>query len=422
MISLNKKCFSPADILIPDGIDMTKWSVVACDQYTSEPEYWEKVDKIVGDAPSALRISLPEIYLDRDDTPERVSKINETMKEYAPIFKEYKSSMIYVERTFKTGKVRRGIVGAVDLEEYDFSKGSASLIRATEGTVLERIPPRVAVRENAPLEMPHIMILADDPGKTVIEPLAAEKEGFKCVYDFELMQGGGHIKGWLIPQDEIERLTAAYEKLADTELFNKKYGTSFKAPLLFAMGDGNHSLATAKTCYENLKKTVSKEEALTSPARYALCELVNLHDSSLVFEAIHRVLFGVDAEKLISAFNEYCRENSAENDTQSFKIFCGGRELVLNIENPPFSLAAGTLQHFLDEYIKENGGSIDYVHGEDVVKRLGSEEGNMGILLPAMPKSALFKSVAQDGVLPRKTFSMGEACEKRFYLECRKIK
>lgn len=419
---MNKKCFVPADILIPDGIDMQKWSVVACDQYTSEPEYWENVDKYVGDAPSALRISLPEIYLECDDTEERILKINKTMAEYSQLFKEYKSSMIYVERTFKTGRVRRGIVGAVDLEEYDFSKGSVSLIRATEGTVLERIPPRVAVRENAPLEMPHIMILADDPEKTIIEPIAAKKDTFKCIYDFELMEGGGHIKGYLIPQGEIEKLTEAYEKLADADLFNKKYGISCKAPLLFAMGDGNHSLATAKTCYENLKKTASKEEALKSPARFALCELVNLHDASLEFEAIHRVVFGVDAKKLISEFKKYCKENAAGNDAQTFKVFYGGDEFDLKIENPPYSLAAGTLQRFLDEYIAETGGKIDYIHGDDTVKRLGNADGNIGILLPAMPKSALFKSVAQDGVLPRKTFSMGEACEKRFYLECRKIK
>ncbi|MBO4898583.1 MAG: DUF1015 domain-containing protein [Clostridia bacterium] len=419
---MNKRCFVPADILIPEGVDMTKWSVVACDQYTSEPEYWENVDKNVGDAPSALRISLPEIYLGRDDTADRVSKINRTMEEYGPLFKEYKSSMIYVERTFKTGKVRRGIVGAVDLEEYDFSKDSVSLIRATEGTVLERIPPRVAVREKAPLEMPHIMILADDPGKTIIEPIASKKDTFTCVYDFELMEDGGHIKGWLIPEKEIDTLTLAYEKLADTDLFNKEHGTNCGSPLLFAMGDGNHSLATAKTCYENLKKAVSAEEALASPARFALCELVNLHDDSLEFEAIHRVVFGTDAEKLVSEFKKYCKENPADNEAQSFIIYYGENELSLTIENPPFSLAAGTLQHFLDEYIKANGGKIDYVHGDDVVKRLGSEKGNIGILLPAMPKSALFKSVAQDGVLPRKTFSMGEACEKRFYLECRKIK
>ena len=419
---MSKNCFLPADILIPDGIDMTKWSVVACDQYTSEPEYWERVDKTVGDAPSALRITLPEIYLGRSDTNERVSAINRTMVEYAPLFKEYKSAMIYVERTLVSGKVRRGIVGAVDLEEYNFSKDSASLIRATEGTVLERIPPRVAVRENAPLEMPHIMILADDAGKTVIEPVAAKKDTFKCVYDFELMENGGHIKGFLIPQTEIERLTAAYEKLADTNLFNKRHGISCKSPLLFAMGDGNHSLATAKTCYENLKKKVSSKEAMKSPARYALCELVNLHDDSLEFEAIHRVVFGADGEKLIREFKNYCTDHSEKNSSQTFKFFYGGKECSLNVENPPSSLAAGTLQRFLDAYTAENGGKIDYIHGDDTVKRLASADGNIGVLLPAMPKSDLFKSVAKDGVLPRKTFSMGEAYDKRFYLECRKIK
>lgn len=418
---MNKKCFLPADVLIPENTDMTRWSVVACDQFTSQPEYWEEVSKIIGDAPSTLKITLPEVYLEADDKEERISIINKTMGEYAPLLKEYKNAFVYVERTFKTGKTRCGIVGMVDLLEYDFNKDSTSLIRATEGTVLERIPPRVAVRKDAPLEIPHIMLLTDDPEKTVIEPLTDMKESMEKLYDFELMQGGGHIKGYLVPKEYNEKIIDAYTSLADIDSFNKKYSINFKSPLLFAMGDGNHSLATAKTCYENLKSTLPEDEYLNHPARFALAELCNLHDESLEFEAIHRVLFGVNAQEVIDEFMLYCKENSKINETQKF-IFCYNNERrEIAIENPPSPVAAGTLQNFLDRYIDKTGAGIDYIHGEEVTEQLGFCSGNLGIILEPISKDSLFKSVALDGVLPRKTFSMGEACEKRYYLESRKI-
>jgi len=332
----------------------------------------------------------------------------------------YENALIYVERTLKCGKVRRGLVGMVDLDAYDFSKGSKSLIRATEGTVLDRIPPRVKVREGASLELPHIMILIDDPEKNVIEPLENAKK--ECVYDFELMQNSGHIKGYILSDEAAEAALSSCDALADIDLFNEKYSTNEEYPMLFAMGDGNHSLATAKTCYENLKKEIGEEAAKKHPSRYALAEIVNLHDESLEFEAIHRVVFDVDGEKLMDAFKKYCDENKADNEMQKITYCYNGKEETLEIQNAPSPISAGTLQHFLDEYVPSVGGRIDYIHGEDVTRELGNKQGNIGFILESMPKNALFKSVVLDGALPRKTFSMGEACDKRFYLECRKIK
>jgi len=416
-----KRCFLPADILLPENCNMTKWSVVACDQYTSQPEYWEEVERFVGEEPSTLAITLPEVYLENEDVTNRIEKINKTMTEYETIFKEYPSSIIYIERELKCGKVRKGIIGVVDLEAYDFTKGSTSLIRATEGTVLDRIPPRVRVREGASLELPHIMILIDDPEKTVIEPIENATEKTK-VYDFELMQNSGHIRGYVLDKGLAEKVLSACDKLADFDAFNKKYKTDNLEPMLFAMGDGNHSLATAKTCYENLKKEIGEDAAKNHPARYALAEIVNLHDESMEFEAIHRVVFDVDAEKLLEAFKEYCDKNKSDNEPQKFICCHKNEEKELIIDMPPSPIAAGTLQHFLDEYVPPVGGRIDYIHGEDVTREIGSREGNIGFILESMPKNALFKSVIIDGALPRKTFSMGEACDKRFYLECRKIK
>ena len=406
-----KNVFVPADILLPKTEEWEKWSVVACDQYTSEPEYWEAVEKFVGDAPSTLRLTLPEIYLESADAAARISKIGEAMKAYESEMAILPHSFIYVERTIGDGKCRRGIVGAVDLECYNYEKGAKSPIRATEGTVIERIPPRLRVREGATMELPHVMILIDDRAKTVIEPLS-EKKG-EMVYDFDLMMGGGHIRGYRVSGEEAERIQNAIAALGED--FCKRTGE--ENPFVLAMGDGNHSLATAKAYYENLKKTLSPEEAASHPARYALCEIVNLYDESLVFEPIHRVVFGVDPEKLLADFAEFCKENEGDNAPEEIPYYYKGGEGVLKIEKPISPLAVGTLQRFLDE----KGIKTDYIHGDEVTKRLGREEGNMGFLLPPMEKTLLFDTVEKDGVLPRKTFSMGEANEKRFYLEARKI-
>lgn len=413
------KYFCETEILIPQNVENEKWSVVACDQYTSEPEYWRAVEDYVGDAPSTLKITFPEIYLSEPEG--RIEKINRTMEKYIKenIFRPLPDSMIYVERSVGHGRVRRGIVGAIDLEDYDFKKGSSSLIRATEGTVLERIPPRVKIRENAPMELPHIMLLIDDPEKTVIEPIA-EHPG-KLLYDFDLMQNSGHLTGYQMDLGQQERVQNAIAALADPVRFEKKYPG--KPTLLFAVGDGNHSLATAKTCWENVKKTLTPEEQKNHPARFALAELVNLHDSSLEFEPIHRVVFGVDPEKLLKALKAYYPDTSAaDNGGQHITCRYQKKTEELYIRNGKSSLPVGTLQVFLDEYLQKNGGRVDYVHGADVVERLSDEPGNVGFFLPAMQKSDLFKTVILDGALPRKTFSMGEAWEKRFYYEAKLIR
>lgn len=415
--------FKAGNILIPKNIDMSKWSVVACDQYTSEPDYWNEVKSIVGDSPSTLNLTLPEIYLEDSDVEERIKNINESMKKMLEdgIFTEYKDSMIYLERTQSDGKVREGVIGIVDLEDYSYEKGSQTLIRATEKTVIERIPPRMKVRENAELELPHIMILIDDESKTIIENLKKEVKQTDVVYDFDLMQNGGHIKGYKLNDESIHEIINKLGHLADKEYFEEKYGVKDKGVLLFAMGDGNHSLATAKACYEKLKETMSEEEYLNHPARYALVELVNLHSEALEFEAIHRVLFDVDVDDLINSLNDYYEINE-EGNGQKFELITKDMDKVLYISNPKSNIPVGSIQIFLDEYLQGHNGKIDYIHGEEVTKELGSKEGNVGIVFDSMSKNDLFKTVILDGVLPRKTFSMGHSNDKRFYLEARKIK
>ncbi len=397
--------FKKADILIPKDIDFSKWSVVACDQYTSQPEYWNEVKDFVGTEPSALNIVFPEAFLSEGDS--RIAKINATMDEYLAggIFEELLDSMIYVERTMANGKTRKGIIGCVDLEEYDFSVGSKSKIRATEGTVLERIPPRVKIRENATLELPHVMLLIDDKEQTVIEQV----EKGELIYDFDLMQNSGHLKGYLLSDFEAERILGAIAELDE----------NCDGNLLFAVGDGNHSLATAKTCWENLKPTLSSEEIENHPARFCLVEIENIHDEALEFEPIHRVVFDVDPEKLLADFKAYYPETSeTDNGGQHIQYTYKGKKGDLFVKNSPSALCVGTLQKFLDE----KGYEVDYIHGQDVTEKLSSADNTMGFLLPAMEKSDLFRGVIADGALPRKTFSMGEAEDKRFYFEAKKIK
>ncbi len=421
--------FKRTDILLPsfslDSEKMKKWSVVACDQYTSEREYWNEVEEFTKDEYSTLHLTIPEVYLNDSDIDKRIEKTNENMLEYVEmdIFTEYKNTYIYVERTLKNGVKRLGIVGAVDLEDYDYSKGSKTKIRATEGTVVSRIPPRLKVRKNAFVELPHIMMLIDDEKKEIIEKNAKIKDTFKKVYDFELMQDSGHLCGYVMSDEACEKLEKKLEELSDIKEFNEKYGVNEKSPLVFAMGDGNHSLATAKAYYENLKKEIGEDEAKNSLARYALCELVNLHDESLVFEAIHRVVFNLSGEEFIKAFEkEYSISYDEDAVGQSFGFFYKGELKKVTVTNPNEYLTVATVQKFLDSYTKNNGGEIDYIHGEDVVRKLCEDENNFGIIFDAMDKGDLYKSVIIDGALPRKTFSMGEACDKRFYTELRKIK
>lgn len=432
-----------SSVLLPaENVDMQRWSVIACDQYTSEPEYWEDVDRFVGDSPSTLRLIFPEVYLEietEEQKANRIKNINDNMTSYLKdnILCEHKDTVILVERTFSNGKKRNGIIVAVDLERYDFSKGSQSLIRATEGTIIERLPPRIRIRENAMLELPHIMVLIDDAKKTVIEPLVSKASSLPQVYSFELMKQSGSIKGWKITDgSDIEAMASALLELADKESFKSRYdlNDSDLDVLLFAVGDGNHSLATAKSCWENLKKTLTTEELKDHPARYALVEIVNLHDDGLVFEPIHRVVFNVNHEQLLDSFVSYYKDQGCnaryvkgtekpDTSGHAIKYVTSEGYGYLIVECPIYNIDVGTLQSFLDDYLKKNPhAGIDYIHGEDVTDKLGKQPGNIGFFLSKMDKNELFKTVILDGALPRKTFSMGEASEKRFYLEARKIR
>ncbi len=392
--------FYPANILLPKK-DFEKWAVVACDQYTSEPEYWESVKQITGGTPSALNLILPEVYLSKDNSKE-ISQINAKMKEYLEndVFQSIDNTFIYVEREVTGGKLRKGIVGLIDLEEYSYQKNSNSLIRATEATVVERIPPRVKIRKDAQLELPHIMLLIDDSEKSVIEPLAVNTQNFKKVYDFDLMKDSGHIKGYAVDESTVLKIQESLAKLVEN--CDDKF--------LFAVGDGNHSLATAKECYNLDKENTSK---------YALVEVVNIHDISLQFEPIYRVVFGVNPKELLEDFvSKHGGEYDGE-DAQKFTCVYGDEVINISVK-PTGKLSVATLQTYLDEYLKNNlQAEIDYIHGEDVVYSLAKKDNTIGFIFEGMQKSELFDAIKQDGSLPRKTFSMGHAKDKRFYVEAR---
>jgi len=417
--------FYPANILLPSGCDMEKWAVVACDQFTSQPEYWQEVEKHVGKSPSALRLILPEYELHEHCIDCFIRNINRSMEDYLRrnLFVEHPESVIYIERTQTDGRVRRGLVAAVDLEDYDYAPGSGALIRATEGTVLERIPPRMRVRSEAPIELPHVMLLVDDPDAACIEPIGEGREQMEQLYDFDLMMGGGHITGWKLTKEQIVEAEKALSALTSPEEMERKYGMGEAAPLLFAVGDGNHSLATAKACFEALKAELPREEWERHPARYALVEIVNLHDDALIFKAIHRVVFGVDHRHFMDQFQKaFPNAYEGKGAGHVIEVIYPGYDGYITVPDPTMQLAVGTLQSFLDEYLARFGGEVDYIHGGDVTRELGGREGNMGFILPRLKKEQLFKTVMADGVLPRKTFSMGCAGDKRYYVEARRIK
>lgn len=395
-----KQLFLPADILLPKN-GFEKWAVIACDQYTSEPQYWESAADYVGDAPSALNLIFPEVYLSGDNS-KKISEINGNMKKYIEdgVFNEFKNTFIYIKRTVTGGKTRRGVMGLIDLCDYSYEKGSKTLIRATEETVPERIPPRVEIRKDAPLELPHIMLLIDDPDMTVIAPLDKKTEGKKPLYDFDLMLNGGHITGTALSEKNAAELQDALGALVENS----------EDKLLFAVGDGNHSLAAAKECYR-----VNKSEK----SRYALVEIVNIHDESLEFEPIYRVIFGADPEKVIHDFTEFSGGDYSGTDAQEFTCVYGACERKISVK-PSSKLCVGTLQRFIDRYIKDNPSlKVDYIHGEDSLRLLAEKPDTVGFIFDGMKKSELFDAVKQDGSLPRKTFSMGHANDKRFYLEAR---
>lgn len=419
-----KTGFYAADILLPEfsKVDGTRWSVVACDQYTSEPDYWESAAKEVGNAPSTLSMILPEVYLSEAEA--RVPAINEAMnRALCDVLISHPDAMIALERVQSDGNIRRGIIGAVDLECYDYNRGATSLIRATEGTVLERIPPRVAIRRDAPIELPHIMLLIDDPQKTVIDPTVADCANRAPIYDFDLMLGGGHVRGTLLTKAEQNAVQKALAKLITPNAMQARYGDAALAPLLFAVGDGNHSLATAKAAYEEVKARIGAEAAKDHPARYALAEVVNLHDDALKFEPIYRVVFGADPQALLSELTAYTVALNGNAPAQSMLCITQDSELTMTVAHPEQQLTVGTLQAFLFAYSDRHPEvTVDYIHGEDSLRSLVNRPDAIGFLFDGMRKDELFRTVIYDGALPRKTFSMGHAPDKRYYLEGRKIR
>lgn len=411
---MKELCFSSADILLPDfdRVDGSRWACIACDQFTSEEEYWTEEERLVGDAPSTLRMILPEIYLGKEDDV-RIAAIHGAMEDYRKnLLVCHPDSMIYLRRLCPTGKVREGLVGKIDLEAYDYNRGAVSPVRATEGTVLSRIPPRVAVRRGATLEAPHVMLLIDDPRDTVFGAVRTAKGA--PAYDFDLLQGGGHVTGTFLDQDTKDAACAAMSALAEGN----------ENPLLFAVGDGNHSLASAKAYYEEIKAEIGAEAAKDHPARYALAEIVNIHSEALVFEPIYRVVFGADRADLLAAMKTYA-DSVTEGDAQTVTVVYGENGVCkeeFSFAHGAHTLTVGTLQKFLDEYVASHEGvEVDYIHDEDSLVALAAKPGAVGFLFDGMRKEELFSAVDRDGALPRKTFSMGIAREKRYYLECRSI-
>ena len=413
--------FKPADIMLPKDAPMEKWAVIACDQFTSDYDYWQRVRANAEGCPSTINLVLPEAILGTPEEETQTALINKTMGEYIEngVFTTYANSFVYVERTMENGTIRKGLVGMVDLEAYDFTQGATADIRATERTVIERIPPRVKVRKDAPVELPHIIMLVDDHDKVLIEPITAKKDSLKKVYECDLMEDGGHIAGWIVEGADVEAFNAVFEEYSAN--VGSKYADLEGVPMILATGDGNHSLATAKTCYEELKAANPGVDLSNHPARYALVEVENIHDEAQVFEPIHRIIMGLDPEKVLAdARDAICVEDSDAGFEA--KVYIGEKEDTIYLDKGKGELAVGVLQEWLDAYLKANGGDIDYIHDDDALIALAAKPMSIGFLLPAMEKSQLFRGVIADGSLPRKTFSMGHSREKRYYVEARKIK
>ena len=402
--------FDKADILLPDVADMSKWAVIACDQFVSQPEYWDNIKNYVADSPSALNLILPESQLE-GNYKEDIIHINHTMEEYldSGLFQCHQNCFVYVERTLLNGSIRKGVVGAVDLDKYDFTPESKAAIRATEQTVPERLPPRMEIRRDASLELPHVLMLCDDEEKQVIESLTAKKDSLPLLYDFDLMAGGGRIRGWLVSGEDADAFS---KQLQDYQSrCEAKYGSN---PILYAVGDGNHSLASAKGCYKQLKQ----QHLPCTQAQYALVELENIHDDAQVFEPIHRIVKNTDPEKLLEAMEQAIGKETGH----PVHWHIGNRQGVIYVQDDQGTLPVGIVQNFLDRYLQKNPGITDYIHGEETTKQLSSTDGTIGFILPPVEKNAFFQGIIAGGTLPRKTFSMGHAQEKRYYLEARKIR
>ena len=425
-------------LLLPrPGIDLARWAVIACDQYTAQPEYWHEVERLVGDAPSTLRLIFPEAHLGRPDAPARIAAIQQAMRDYlAQGLLQAHAGAVLVERRIGA-RVRRGLMLELDLEHYDFRPESASLIRPTEGTIVERLAPRIEVRREAELELPHILVLIDDPAGTVIEPIAAARDALTPLYDTELMLGGGHLSGRAVDAERSDQALRALAALADPQAFAARYQVpAGTPPMLFAVGDGNHSLATAKAIWEAHKRQVGPDH----PSRWALVEVENIHDPALEFAPIHRLLIGVGADlraALAQAFGAALRVTelpSAQAMRDAVQAVAapgqavgliepGGRFALAELPQPREALAVASFQPVIDRFVAQDGAAeVDYVHGDEALAELAQRPGHLGLHFPVVPKGELLKRVVHGGPLPRKTFSMGEADEKRFYVEARRIR
>ncbi|MBR2861609.1 MAG: DUF1015 domain-containing protein [Clostridia bacterium] len=397
----------PCNILLPnEKVDLFAYSCVACDQFTGDEKYWQEVEKITKDKPSTYHITFPEIYLSKDNS-ERIARINANMEDYLAkgVFREIEDAIIFVQRTLDNGKIRKGLVLAVDLEQYEYYKGTRSAVRPTEGTIEDRLPPRVAIRKNAPLELPHIMLLINDEKKQIIEAL--EEKDMVPLYETDLMMRGGRLKGYALTDSAKERVLSQFASVA--------CGTDDNV-ICFAVGDGNHSLATAKKCWETVKETLSEEEKLKHPARFALCEVVNLHSEALEFEPIHRILYNVDEDAFLKALEE-----NSSPDGQKITVITGKGEKEFSIL-PTHCLTVGSIQNIIDKHLASFGGEVDYIHEPEQVRKNVTDKKGIGILISGLDKSELFPAVLKNGALPRKTFSMGMGIDKRYYFEARKIK
>ncbi len=430
---LAKYALKSSDILVPKStIDLKKWAIVACDQYTSEPEYWSRVAEYVGSAPSTLHLIYPEVYLDEEHPEHRIASIGSTMQTYleADLFDIYENAFFLIQRiTDSAPQGRWGLLATLDLEAYDFSVDSKSLIRATEETIIDRIPPRMKIRHNAALEIPHILVLVDDPNKHLLEPLVEKRDTFPSVYQTELMENGGSVQAWLIDRPEEHQAIADAIGALHSDLDTTN-------PLLYAMGDGNHSLATAKCSWEEIKQDLTAEEFACHPCRYALVEIENIHDPALEFEPIHRVLFGLDENTFQQEIAKVCSsfEKHPTADLKETAVAINGGSTAqrfgyidqygigyYTLNGPKASIAAASLQTVIDRLLEQGLCTVDYIHGSEVTARIGKSEGNIGLLMPEVSKNSFFKAVIADRSFPRKTFSMGAAHEKRFYVEARNI-
>ena len=427
---MSEACFTAADILLPAaGVPLNPWACIAVDQFTSQPEYWQRAEHLADGKPSTLHIVLPEAYLGTPQEAERLESIRRTMEEYRKsVLTRKVHGYVYVERTQMDGTVRQGLVGAVDLDAYDYAKGSKPAIRPSESTVVERIPPRLKVRRGATLETPHVMMLADDADCTLIEPIGLMKNQLPPLYDGELMLGGGHLRGWAVEDPAlIAGIDAALAALADPAAFARRWpAAKGQQPMVLAVGDGNHSLATAKAYWEELKPTLSEEQRRTHPARWCLAEVCNVHSPAIEIEPIHRVVFGVGAKELYAALDAWDQQqgSSTTMSDQRLRLADAHGESAVALANPPAPLTVGSVEAFLADFLPAHPGvTVDYIHGESTALALASDPAKpaTAILLPDFAKADLFKGVVLGGVLPRKTFSMGHAEEKRYYIECRKI-